>query len=65
MRDMKSLPEGSSLDSRPLAGLPRAPRARRRTYSPPELIEWGSLAELTLGGSGIDYDIDNGATKAV
>jgi hypothetical protein len=65
MRDMKSSPEGSSLDIRPHAGLPQRPVARRRTYAPPELIEWGSLAELTLGGSGVDYDIDNGATKAV
>ncbi len=49
----------------PADGPPRAAAIRRRAYDPPELIEWGSLVQITLGGSGIEYDIDNGATKAV
>lgn len=65
MRDMNYSPEGTSTDRRPSADTPRAAAAPRRPYTSPELIEWGSLVQLTLGGSGIDYDIDNGATKAV
>lgn len=68
MRDLSSSPEGPSPGRPgrpPAAGTPRPPAARRRAYTPPQLIEWGSLAQLTLGGAGIDYDIDNGATKAV
>ncbi|HBL26477.1 MAG TPA: hypothetical protein DD490_06550 [Acidobacteria bacterium] len=61
----RSSPEGALREACPADGPPRAAAIRRRAYDPPELIEWGSLVQITLGGSGIEYDIDNGATKAV
>lgn len=48
----------------PIEDIRRAP-ARRRSYASPRLIEWGSLTELTLGGSGLDIDYDFITTKAV
>lgn len=68
MRDLKISAEDSLLatagSDRPGAETPGAPAARRRPYESPELIEWGSLTQLTAGGEGVDFDVDNGATKA-
>ena len=49
---------------RPDAGPGPEGRSRRR-YSPPQLIEWGSLLELTHGGAGAAVDYDLLTTKAV
>ena len=37
----------------------------RKAYSSPHLIEWGSLVDLTRGGSGAAIDYDFITTKAV
>lgn len=36
-----------------------------KAYSSPQLIEWGSLRELTRGGSGAAMDYDFITTKAL
>ncbi len=51
-------------DSSP-ASEPGTERRRRKTYSSPQLITWGSLVDLTRGGSGAAEDYDFISTKAV
>jgi hypothetical protein len=36
----------------------------RKPYSPPQLIAWGTLLELTRGGAGGALDFDFVSTKA-
>ncbi len=51
---------------RPDAGPGPGPGRRpRKKYSAPQLIEWGSLLELTRGGAGAAVDYDLLTTKAV
>jgi hypothetical protein len=54
--------------SGPVAGAAAAPvsqRRPRRAYDSPQLIEWGSLVDLTRGGAGKAKDFDFITTKAV
>ena len=44
---------------------PDSGQRRRRAYSSPLLIEWGSLVDLTRGGAGAAVDYDLISTKAV
>lgn len=64
MNDLNPSHEDAPLERHPVEGA-RAAARRRRTYSSPRLIEWGSLTELTLGGAGSDNDYDFITTKAV
>jgi hypothetical protein len=41
-----------------------APGREREPYSPPQLIVWGSVRELTRGGSGGALDFGPTVTKA-
>lgn len=47
------------------AGEPGMQQRPRRAYSSPQLIEWGSLVDLTRGGAGAAMDYDFVTTKAV
>ena len=51
--------------SGPAAGAPVSQRRPRRAYDSPQLIEWGSLVDLTRGGAGKAKDFDFITTKAV
>jgi hypothetical protein len=60
--------ESSDFRPRPEAGRAEGPGTQqrpRRAYSSPQLIAWGSLVDLTRGGSGAAMDYDFVTTKAV
>jgi hypothetical protein len=65
MSEAKVASSSSRQEPRAAPSSDPGPRLPRRAYSSPQLIEWGSLVDLTRGGSGAAGDYDFISTKAV